>query len=157
MTASLLTALHMSYTVNAATLAAVKASISTPVWPLVLTSDSTRTQQRSGSSCNCTSALDIMTLWHSGIKLLVALAPMMPASCAVERTSPFLIWFFLTRSSACEPMWTVAQALARRSVTAFCMTIEPWHEGDVCDVIDPSCKGCWQPGCRVQDIMLDGL
>ena len=81
------TAFSMSYTVKAATLAAVSASISTPVRPVVRTVAliSTPASTRSRSSVTAETGNG----WHSGIRSAVRLLPMIPASRATPSTSPF--------------------------------------------------------------------
>ena len=74
------TALHMSYTVRAATLTAVSASISTPVFPVVRASLCILTEALSGSRTSRTPTLLSTMLWQSGMSALVCFAPMMPAA-----------------------------------------------------------------------------
>ncbi len=83
------TPLTMSYTVSAATDAAVMASISTPVWPVVAASARIRSRPpaRSGVIETCRSVSG--NGWQSGISSLVFLPPMTPASSATPSTSPF--------------------------------------------------------------------
>ena len=61
------TALHISNSVKAATLAAVNASISTPVCPANRQNVSMRTLFSSGNGSNCTDTLLSMRGWQSGI------------------------------------------------------------------------------------------
>ena len=65
-TMSLAAALHMSYTVNAATLAAVNASISTPVLPSVTARARTATERLAGSSRSCTSTCSVFVWGRVG-------------------------------------------------------------------------------------------
>ncbi len=82
-------ALHISYMVKHARDTAVKASISTPVFPTVFTSASTSIA--SANILNLISAPVKNILWHMGIKSLVFLAPIMPPIWATANTSPFSI------------------------------------------------------------------
>ena len=72
------TALHISYTVSAATLAAVSASISTPVSPWQRTS--LRMCRAASSISNEMSTFVSSNGWHIGISSLFFFAAMMPAT-----------------------------------------------------------------------------
>lgn len=74
-----LRALHMSYTVRAATATAVSASISTPVALTVRTRAVIITEWLAASRARSTAALVSGSGWHSGISADVCFAPMMPA------------------------------------------------------------------------------
>ena len=89
MTMSFCTALHMSYTVRAAADTAVRASISTPVFPSQVTVAVISTEHRSSSRESSRSTPSKATGWHMGISSGVRFAPMMPAICATVSTSPF--------------------------------------------------------------------
>src|ERR1035437_8600677 len=80
------TALHMSYSVSAATEAAVSASISTPVAPSVSTAARMRTPSPRGSKSTeaCVNAIE----WQRGMRSLVFFAAVMPATRATPSTSP---------------------------------------------------------------------
>lgn len=84
-------ALHMSYTVNAATDAAVSASISTPVRASggVRAVADIRTDAEGGSRTRSTETDERGTEWQSGMSELVCFAARMPAVCARVKTSPF--------------------------------------------------------------------
>src|ERR1700722_10248765 len=71
------TDLHMSYTVSAATEAAVSASISTPVCPVVLTVAAISTALSVTSNSSDTALIG--NGWHSGMSSAVRLDAMMPA------------------------------------------------------------------------------
>mmetsp|Transcript_4584 Transcript_4584/g.15080 ORF Transcript_4584/g.15080 Transcript_4584/m.15080 type:complete len:312 (-) Transcript_4584:1016-1951(-) len=57
-------------------------------------------------------------LWQRGMRLLVILAPLMPAICATVSTSPFLTWLCATSLKASAPSSTRPEAVAERSVSA---------------------------------------
>ena len=78
----------MSYTVSAATEQAVRASISTPVLPNVLTVACISTQL--SLILKSTEAKLIANGWQSGINSDVFLAACIPATLATPNTSPFL-------------------------------------------------------------------
>jgi hypothetical protein len=84
-------ALAMSYTVSSAMVAPARASISTPVRPIVRTVASTRTPGMAGSVTRETATSVRGRGWHSGISSAVRLAAMMPATRATPSTSPFAI------------------------------------------------------------------
>src|SRR5574343_722171 len=94
--------------VSRATCTAVSASISTPVWPTFSAVAVQTTSDASGSTSNSTATRVSAIGWHSGIRSLVFLAPMMPASRAMPSTSPFLA----------EPDWI-------RAKVAGCMRMRP--------------------------------
>ncbi len=116
--------------VRAATLAAVSASISTPVCPA--SRQRARMRTASGASA-CSSSLTLVSSsgWHSGISSWVRLAAWMPAIRATAKTSP-LGWppsWISCRVSG--RMRTTASAVASREVTAFSVTstmlARPWE------------------------------
>lgn len=109
---SWVTALHISYTVSAARLAAVRASISTPVLPQVWQELWITTACLASSRLRDTSTWYRGMLWHNGINWLVSLAPWIPAIWATASTSPFFIWFCLTILNAFSPRRTTAPATA---------------------------------------------
>src|SRR6056297_1738913 len=119
-------AFSISYTVRAATDTAVKASISTPVWPEVLTVAVIRTPGRSSSTTRSTETLVIGSGWHSGIRSAVFLAAMIPARRAMPRTSPFLAVPAATSASVWARMRTHPSATATRSVTGLPDTSTMW-------------------------------
>ena len=100
------TALHMSYRVSAATPAAVSASISTPVAPFVSTVARIRTPSPTGS--NSTLACVSASGWQSGMRSLVRLAAMMPATRATANTSPLGARPSTIIASVSGRMWTTA-------------------------------------------------
>ncbi len=67
----------------------VRASISTPVTPAVLTVQSASTACRSGRSLKSTLTFVSGSGWQSGMSSLVRLVAMMPAMRATPSTSPF--------------------------------------------------------------------
>src|SRR4051812_41705873 len=69
-------------------LAAVSASISTPVGPVVAASARTRRTPPERSGVTATTRSVRARGWQSGISSLVRLPPMTPASSATPRTSP---------------------------------------------------------------------
>ena len=69
----------MSYTVSAATDAAVSASISTPVGPVVRASAISAISPASTSTVASTPRNESASGWHSGISSEVRLPPWMPA------------------------------------------------------------------------------
>ena len=85
------TALHMSYTVRAATDTAVRASISTPVLAEVRAVAVISIRLWAWSSSKSTFTWFRGKGWQRGINSEVLLAPMMPASWAMVSTSPFFI------------------------------------------------------------------
>mmetsp|Transcript_27282 Transcript_27282/g.54567 ORF Transcript_27282/g.54567 Transcript_27282/m.54567 type:complete len:212 (-) Transcript_27282:363-998(-) len=82
----------MSYTVNAATLAPVSASISTPVRPPASVAVHSITADELPSIRTSTSTHDSDRGWHSGISSDVRLAAMMPARRAVAKIGPLGPW-----------------------------------------------------------------
>ena len=119
------TALHMSYTVSSAMETPVRASISMPVLPVtpvVMTAwMPTRPSSRSPALTGSSSHLDLVMLsgWHIGIRLLVCLQPMIPATRAQARTSPFAAVpsTIMSRVSWC--MKIHPSAIAWRFVSSF--------------------------------------
>ena len=120
MLAALSTALTMSYSVRAATLAAVSASISTPVTPRVRTVACTTTLSRCGSRSTVT--LLNGNGWHRGTSSGVRLAAMMPAIRATARASPLGRSPFASSSTTSGRVTSTAWAVASRDVTAFSLT-----------------------------------
>eukprot|EP00315_Gephyrocapsa_oceanica_P033162 CAMPEP_0185424752 /NCGR_PEP_ID=MMETSP1365-20130426/13453_1 /TAXON_ID=38817 /ORGANISM="Gephyrocapsa oceanica, Strain RCC1303" /LENGTH=250 /DNA_ID=CAMNT_0028028703 /DNA_START=251 /DNA_END=1003 /DNA_ORIENTATION=- len=117
MTIPLDAALHMSYTVSAATDAAVIASISTPV-PAVHEALAVMCSEcAAASSSKSTDACDIGTGWQSGMRSAVRLAASTPATRATASTSPLALSD--SASNAVGPSCTVAPATASRLVVAF--------------------------------------
>ncbi len=80
--------LTMSYTVSAATEAAVSASISTPVGPVVRASAMSVIVPAAASTSPSTPTKDSASGWHRGISSEVRLAAWMPAIRATPITSP---------------------------------------------------------------------
>ncbi|GAT37465.1 molybdenum cofactor biosynthesis protein MoaC [Listeria monocytogenes] len=68
----------------------MSASISTPVFPTVTTSDVIVSAVLPSSSKEI-SAFVVIIGWHIGISSLVFLAAMIPATCATAKTSPLAI------------------------------------------------------------------
>src|SRR3990172_13266873 len=88
---ALSTALHMSYMVRSVVVTAVRASISTPIWPVVLTLASTWIDTRpslskAGSSLKVISTDVRKRGWHMGMSSDVFFSPMMPATWATARS-----------------------------------------------------------------------
>ena len=118
----------MSYTVRHATLAAVRASISIPVFPVTPhvhstwtpTRPSTRSPANTGS--HSTLALVMLRGWHIGIRSLVRFAAITPATRAQAKTSPFFAVPPAIMSSVSGCMAMNPSATATRSVSAFCET-----------------------------------
>ena len=100
----------MSYTVKAATVTAVRDSISTPVLPTEFTDPVIRTANFFSSSSRLTSAWVMWILWHNGIRFGVCLDAIIPANCATVKTSPLWILFSFTRLNAVWPKYTLAVA-----------------------------------------------
>ena len=75
---------------RAATLTAVRASISTPVWPTSLQVAVMCTALFLASVSSSTFTDDNASGWQSGMRSDVRFAAWMPATCAMARTSPFL-------------------------------------------------------------------
>jgi len=108
-------ALVMSYTVSAATAAAVIASISTPVGPVELTLVViSMPRARTAAS---TSMCDKSSGWQSGIKSEVRLAAEMPAMRAISSGLP--LGFPASWRSTEGRMVTNARARAVRVVSGF--------------------------------------
>src|SRR5262245_22410310 len=108
--------------VRQATDTAVRASISTPVWPVTLTVERTRRPGSVRSGSMSTAILETGRGWQSGISSWVRLAAMMPATRAAPSTSPFLALPLSTRSSVAFAITTRPSAVATRSVAAFADT-----------------------------------
>ena len=100
----------------------VRASISTPVTPLVLTVQRASTARRSGSSSNSICTLVSGSGWHSGISSLVRLVAMIPATRATPSTSPFFTVPFCTAAKASSFMVMMPWAVASREVTGLPLT-----------------------------------
>ena len=79
----------MSYSVSAATLAAVSASISTPVRAVARASARMVTVPAARSGVSSTSTRSSGSGWQSGMSSEVRFAPPIPASRAVTSASPF--------------------------------------------------------------------
>ena len=100
----------------------VRASISTPVTPAVLTVQSTSTACRSGRSLKSTLTFVSGSGWHSGMSSLVRLVAMMPAMRATPSTSPFFTVPLSTAANASAFMVMMPWAMASRKVTVFSLT-----------------------------------
>ncbi len=100
-------------------LAAVSASISTPVRPRKRQVAVISTALRSGTQARSTSTEVKASGWHNGISSAVRFAAMMPASRATASTSPLATSPARMRSSVCGRMTTRAPATATRSVSSF--------------------------------------
>ena len=100
----------------------VRASISTPVTPLVFTVHRASTACRSGSRRNSMPALVRGSGWHRGISSLVRLVAMMPAMRATPSTSPFFTVPLSTAAKASAFMVIMPCAVASRAVTGFALT-----------------------------------
>src|SRR5215510_6996321 len=142
--------------VRQAMLTAVKASISTPVWPATLTTAVTRKPQGWRLLSNSTPALVMAKGWQSGMSSCVFLAAIMPASRAVARTSPFLAAPVSTNAKVAGAMATKPSARATRSLTRLpetsTMRASPFELR--CESLPISCdprrrepQGVWPPPC----------
>src|SRR5829696_2092613 len=114
------TPLTMSYRVRAAVAAAVRASISTPVRPVVRTVAVICTAPSSGT--RSTSTPVIGSGWQSGISSGVRLAPMIPATRATARASPFGRSLAARSSRVAGASTTRQPAVATRSVSGLAET-----------------------------------
>ncbi len=108
----------MSYTVRAATAAAVSASISTPVCAVVADVAVMRTPR--ASTFAVTSTCVSISGWHIGISSQVRLAAAMPAMRATSRGSPLGLCGSIL--STLGRMRTNACAVAERRVSGFSET-----------------------------------
>ena len=108
-------ALHMSYTVSAATLAATSASISTPVSAVVFTLVAIETPF--SHTRRVTAMCDSATGWHIGINSEVRFAAMIPAVRATSSGSP--LGFSGSARKTSGLIATKALASASRAVRAF--------------------------------------
>src|SRR5574341_2546165 len=121
--------------VRAAAATAVRASISAPVWPAVLTRDSMAIPavgwRRSWKS---TSAPVIMSGWQRGIKVWTCLAARMPASRAAASTSPLGMFPSWIRSRVSFFRLTKPRATASRLVTGLAVmsTMRAWPRASRC-------------------------
>ncbi|MNH30385.1 hypothetical protein D3C79_906770 [compost metagenome] len=115
------TALHMSYRVRAATLAAVRASISTPVAPSSAQVAMIRTESGATALSSTLTAVS-SSGWHSGISSWVRLAAMIPAIRDTAKTSP-LGWPPVQISARVSGfIRTQASAIASRRVSGLLLT-----------------------------------
>ena len=119
---ALSTALHISYTVRAATDTAVRASISTPVLPSRRHSARISMAQSGSFRVSCTSTCERVRGWQSGIRCAVCFAPIIPASWATDSTSPFFSPPDFTVFNVSCDMVTRPPATATRRVSAFSPT-----------------------------------
>src|SRR5690606_2161659 len=112
-------ALHMSYTVSAATVAPVRASISTPVRCTVFTVHSIRSSR---SPCQSIASFtpSIGSGWQNGISSWVRLTAMVPAITAVSTIPPLALRrpLFLSSAATAAGNLTRHSATASRAVTA---------------------------------------
>ncbi len=108
------TALHISYTVRAATHTAVSASISTPVGPDVSHVAKISKLREGLSGLNSRATWERFSGWQSGMSAAVLLAAMIPATLAAPNTSPFSILFCRALSNASAFMEILAWATATR-------------------------------------------
>eukprot|EP00965_Chrysotila_dentata_P252241 6210564-Pleurochrysis_carterae.AAC.1 len=106
----------MSYTVSALTLAAVIASISTPVPPAQLAVEKITTALVSGFNSKSTLTCERRSGWQSGMSSEVRFAASMPATRETASTSPLVVW-------PCARARTVAVAVAERGVDGLCETL----------------------------------
>src|SRR5579864_6214618 len=116
------TALHMSYTVSAATETAVSASISTPVRLVTRTVARISNCACSTSSSNAMSTPLIGSGWHNGIRSGVRFAAITPATCATARTSPLATPPEAIKRAVSGCITTIARAVASRRVTSLSET-----------------------------------
>ena len=128
-------ALHMSYTVSAATVAPVSASISTPVRCVVRTVQSIR-NSRSPAQSMAMLHPSIGSGWQKGIRSHVRLTAMVPATIAVSTIAPFLLRSLLARNCAATSAGkrTRHSALAARAVAGLAetSTIAGWPAASMC-------------------------
>src|SRR5262245_858757 len=104
------------------TATAVRASISTPVWPVTFTVARTTRPGNLRSGSISTAMLETERGWQSGISSCVRFAAMMPAMRAAPSTSPFLALPASTRSRVFAVITTRPPATATRSVAALADT-----------------------------------
>ena len=116
------TALHISYTVRAATDTAVSASISTPVLPLTLTRASMSSRPLAACGVNATSIEETGSGWQSGMSSGVFLAASMPATRATAKTSPLGSRPSVISRSVSGDIRTLPVAVATRAVTGLSPT-----------------------------------
>ena len=115
-------ALTMSYTVSAATVTAVSASISTPVLSTVRTRASTPRVPLPRRASNVTSTFVRRSGWQSGISSEVRLAARIPAVRAVPSTSPFGASPWRTALRVAGFILMIARATASRTVSGLADT-----------------------------------
>src|SRR3954466_6292075 len=108
--------------VNAAAIAAVSASISTPVRSTAWTRASMRTRPALSSQATSTSAPASTMGWQSGRMSGVRFAAMMPASRAAASASPFSSRPSLSSLSVSREQRSSARATATREVRCFSPT-----------------------------------
>src|SRR5499427_7229516 len=104
------------------TATAVRASISTPVWPVTFTVARTTRPGNLRSGSMSTAMLETERGWQSGISSCVRFAAMMPAMRAAPSTSPFFALPASTRSRVFAAITTRPSAMASRSLGAFADT-----------------------------------
>src|SRR5262245_10254425 len=104
------------------TATAVRASISTPVWPVTFTVARTTRPGNLRSGSISTAMLETGRGWQSGISSCVRFAAMMAAMRAAPSTSPFLALPASTRSRVFAVITTRPRAMATRSVAALADT-----------------------------------
>mmetsp|Transcript_23734 Transcript_23734/g.72548 ORF Transcript_23734/g.72548 Transcript_23734/m.72548 type:complete len:270 (+) Transcript_23734:511-1320(+) len=133
-------ALHMSYTVSAATAAALIASISTPVPPSHAADALTTSEWFSGRNEKSTAACEMSKGWQRGMSSDVRLAAPIPATRATARTSPLALE--VRAPYATGPRSTVACATASRRVRRLwpTSTIDARPESSTC-VSTPASQG----------------
>src|SRR5829696_1515061 len=102
--------------------AAVIASISTPVGPVVAASARIRSTPAARSGVMETTRSVSGIGWQSGMSSAVRLPPITPASSATVRTSPFEPPPSITRLSVSADTATSASATARRAVAGLALT-----------------------------------
>ena len=100
----------------------VSASISTPVFPSVFTVQWAWNAQFSESASKVTAAFVRLSAWLMGISSGVRLQPIIPATCATVRTSPFFTFFAATASYTSRLTRTVPTAVASLCVIFFSET-----------------------------------
>ena len=110
----------MSTTARAATVAAVRASISTPVRSAVRTVASMRTPQ--SSTPRSTRAPWTPMTWASGSRSGTFLAAAIPATRATARTSPLGTVPWRRAATTCGEQATSARAEAERTVGVLAVT-----------------------------------
>jgi hypothetical protein len=127
---------------------AVSASISTPVWPVVL-AVAVMVMRSSPSSNEKSTETDVSgSGWHSGMSSLVRFAPWMPAMRAVARTSAFFSPSARTSAITSGVDTNLPIAVAVRFVTALPPTSTMRALPSESRCVSPSLTVPTSPRCR---------